>query len=68
LPENELGQGSETDEFSNIYPKLILGRGKPVNIKAKVLNDWTNKGSTYLSLVSGDVIDVTENQVCIMYY
>lgn len=66
LPENELGQGFETDEFSTSYPKLILGHGKSVNIKAQVLNDWTGKDSTCLSLVAGDIIDVTENQVCII--
>jgi len=37
-----------------------------VNIKAKVLNDWTGKDSTYLSLAAGDIIDVTETQVCII--
>jgi len=37
-----------------------------VNIKAKVLNDWTGKDGTYLSLVAGDIIDVTENQVCVI--
>jgi len=37
-----------------------------VNIKAQVLNDWTGKDSTHLSLVAGDIIDVTENQVCII--
>jgi len=37
-----------------------------VNIKAQVLDDWTGKDSTCLSLVAGDIIDVTENQVCII--
>jgi len=66
LPENELGQGFETDEFSTSYPtKLTLGLGKSVNIKAQALNNWTGKDSTYLSLAAGDIIEVTENQVCI---
>lgn len=63
LPENELGQGFETDEFSTSYPtKLVLGLGKSVNIKAQALSNWTGKDSTYLSLIAGDIIEVTENQ------
>lgn len=42
-----------------------------MNISVKVISDWNGKESTYLSLKSGDIIEVTENQVCIicfMYY
>lgn len=67
LPENELGQGFETDEFTSSYspPKLTVGLGNIVNINAKVVNDWIGTDSTYLSLKSGEIVKVTENQVCI---
>lgn len=38
-----------------------------MNITAQALSDWTGKDSTYLSLKSGDIIEVTENQVCIKF-
>lgn len=65
LPENDFGQGFDS-EFGSSYPspKLILGHGKSVNITAQALSDWSGKDSTYLSLKSGDVVEVTENQVC----
>lgn len=37
-----------------------------MNIKAQALSDWTGKDNTHLSLVAGDIIEVTENQVCII--
>jgi len=37
-----------------------------VNIKAQVLDNWAGKDNTCLSLVAGDIIDVSENQVCII--
>lgn len=68
VPENEVGQGFDTDEFGSSYPpsKLILGLGKVVNITAQALSDWTGMDNTYLSLKSGDIIEVTETQVCIL--
>jgi hypothetical protein len=39
-----------------------------VNITAQALRDWTGKDSTYLSLKSGDIVEVIENQVCIYDY
>lgn len=70
LPENEVGQGFDTEEFNSSYPstKLTLGLGKIVNITAQALSDWTGKDSTHLSLKSGDIVEVTENQVCIYDY
>jgi len=65
LPENEFGQGFDT-EFSSSYPstKLIVGHGKMVNSTVQALNDWTGKDDTYLALKSGDIVEVTEQQVC----
>lgn len=67
MPENEYGQGFDTDEFSSPYPstKLVVGLGKVVNITVQALNDWTGKDSTYLALKSGDIIEITEQQVSI---
>lgn len=68
MPENDFGQGFETnDNFSSSYPStsLTLGLGKSVNVTAHVLSDWTGNESTHLSLKSGEIIEVTENQVCI---
>lgn len=64
VPENDFGQAFDADDS---YPsnKLILGLGKIVNVTAQALSDWTGKDSTYLSLKSGDIIEVTENQVCL---
>lgn len=69
MPENELGPGLGIEESSSSYPstKLTLGLGKIVNVTAQALSDWNGKDSTYLSLKSGDIIEVTENQVCIYY-
>lgn len=39
-----------------------------MNITAQALSDWTGKDSTYLSLKSGDNIEVIENQVSIYDY
>lgn len=36
-----------------------------MNINAQALSDWSGKDNTYLSLKSGDIIEVTESQVCI---
>lgn len=67
LPENDLGQGFD-DEINSAYPtKLVVGRGKVVNFTVRAINDWTGKDSTYLSLNVGDIVEVTENQVCINY-
>jgi len=30
----------------------------------QALNDWTGKDDTYLALKSGDIVEVTEQQVC----
>jgi len=67
VPENDVGQSFDTNEFNSAYPptKLILGLGKAVNITAQSLSDWIGKDNTCLSLKSGDIIEVTESQVCI---
>lgn len=69
LPENELGQGFGNDGFGSSYTstKPILGHGKNVNITARVISDWIGEDSTHLSLKSGDIVEVTENQVCDKY-
>lgn len=66
LPENELGQSFRNEEFGSSYSssKPILGRGINVNITARVVCDWTAEDSSHLSLKSGDIVEVTENQVC----
>ncbi|VVC37884.1 Hypothetical protein CINCED_3A015775 [Cinara cedri] len=64
LPENGFDHGFETDEFSSSYslPKLTLGLGKIVNFSVKVVSDWDGYDSTFLTLKSGDIIEVTESQ------
>lgn len=68
MPENEFGQGFETDVFtsSNSSTKLTLGLGKIVNITVQAISDYTGQ-DTYLSLKSGDIVEVTEDQVCINF-
>lgn len=65
-----MGQGFETDEFTTCYSpiKLTVGLGQIVNFNAKVVCDWIGTDSTYLPLNSGDIIEVTETQVCINVY
>lgn len=68
MPENEFGQGFETDMISssNTSTKLTQGLGKVVNITVQALSDCTGN-DTYLSVKSGDIVDVTEDQVCINF-